>query len=143
LEIVAVSLISDITLEAPCYHDPRRGFCSAGRARLLAAVTATVARLIAFEAGLGRLSWTVLGPGSLVAVLRIKVIIHMAMEVGLTVEPPTSADEYPAVEPLRTVVAVGGALVRRNVIVTIGAGGFDADLDSDLSVRLGCWDQQE
>ena len=73
--------------------------------------------------------------GALIAVGRMEMVVHVAMEVFRSVEPWTDADENTSVEPFRTVIAGRSAGVRRNVIVTVRTVRCDSDLDADLSGR--------
>ena len=74
--------------------------------------------------------------GALIAVGRMEMVVHVAMEVFRSVEPWTDADENTSVEPFRTVVAGRSAGVRRNVVEAIRTVGCDSDLDTDLSGGL-------
>lgn len=76
---------------------------------------------------------------TVVAMVRVEVVIHVAMEVVGTVEPRASTDEDAAGEPFGTVVAVGRTAIRSGVIVAVRAvrGGSDVDADTDLSFCLG------
>jgi hypothetical protein len=76
---------------------------------------------------------------SVVAVLRVVVVIYVAVEVIWTVKPGTSPDEDTATKPLRAIVAVGSAVVGRGFVVTVWANGSRADVDADLSLGFrGC-----
>ena len=70
-----------------------------------------------------------LGNGPLIAVLWIESVIDLALKVVGPMKPRTSANEDAAIKPFRTVVAVGNAVIRGVVIVTIGAIGGDSDID--------------
>jgi len=74
---------------------------------------------------------------ALVAMVRIKAIVHGAMKVGWTVEPGADPDEGTACEPLRPIVAVRGAGVRWIVKVAIGTNRGYTDIDADLRLNLG------
>ena len=52
-------------------------------------------------------------------------------------KPLASTDEDAAHKPLRTVVAVGGAVVGSSVIVAIRAIRSDSDVDADFSLCFG------
>src|SRR6185437_845463 len=73
--------------------------------------------------------------GSVIAVPRIKAVVHMAVEIAAAVVPGTGADKHAVREPLRTVVAVRSAAIGRIVVVTIGADGRGTNLyaEADLS----------
>jgi hypothetical protein len=104
-------------------------------------VSATIAHFIAFK-----LPWRSRAVGSsfaslrrsaLIAVLAVKAIIHVAVEVAASVIPRAGSNEGASVKPFGTVVAVRGASVRIIVIVAIRAGRSDSDPDTDLSFCLG------
>src|ERR1700678_571532 len=76
------------------------------------------------------------GNGAGVSVVRMEMIIDVAVETFGTVEPGTDADEDAAGEPLRSVVAVGGAVVGLDVVVAVGTDGGDSNFDGYLSLGL-------
>src|ERR1017187_2227758 len=81
-----------------------------------------------------------LWPFAVIAMLWIERVIDPAMEVVGAMKPRADTDENAAVEPFRAVVAVGNAVIRRVVIVTVGTVGCDSDVDADLSLcfESGC-----
>lgn len=78
---------------------------------------------------------------AVVSVIGMEAGIDVAVEVVMAVIPGAGADEEAAVEPLRAVVAVGRAVVRRDGVVAIGANGSGADVDADLGIRA--WSRYE
>src|SRR5580658_5909940 len=74
-----------------------------------------------------------LGQWAAIAVLWIEVVIHLSLESVGPMKPRTRANEDAAVKPFRPEVAVGGAIMRSVVIVTIGAFGGDSSIEIDLS----------
>ena len=60
-----------------------------------------------------------LGPGAVIAVLWVESVIDVALEVGGAMKPGAGTDENAAIEPFRPVVAVGNAVIRSIVIVTV------------------------
>ena len=81
-----------------------------------------------------------IGVAAMVAVAGIEVMIDRAIAAGPAVIPGTGAEKQPAVEPLGTIVAVGGALVGGVAIVAVGAAGSwstDVDTEGDLSRGAG------
>jgi hypothetical protein len=106
-------------------------------------VTASVTHFIALEVlnliemlvGIGFLtaSW----PGAAIAMFGMEMIIYVAVETCRAVKPRAGANEYATGKPLRTVVAVGGAVVRGDVIVSVGTFGRDTDVDLYLSLCFG------
>jgi hypothetical protein len=102
-----------------------------------ASVALAVAAFIAFEGGVRRLGWAVSRCSAFVAVLRIEVVVHVAVEVGGTVEPLAGSDEVAACEPFRAVVAVRGAVEGGVIVVAVRAGGLGADVDADGNLGIG------
>ena len=99
-------------------------------------VAAPITHLVSVEVIKGLVStfrmWTS------VAVMRIETVINVAVEVVGAVEPRADSDEHAAVKPLGSVVPVGGAVVRGEVVVA--AAGFRAERGpSDAgSLVAGC-----
>lgn len=73
-----------------------------------------------------------LGPWSAIPVVWMKTIVDVPAEAVSAVKPGASAQEDAAVKPLRPVVTIGSALIRRGVIVSVRAFRSDADLNTDL-----------
>jgi len=109
----------------------------------LADVTAPIPHFIAFEVvnliemlvGIG--SFTASGLGAVIAMFGMEMVIYVAVEACGTMKPRAGANEEAAGKPLWTVVAVGGTVVRSNVIVAVRAFRRDADVDLYLSLRFG------
>jgi hypothetical protein len=76
------------------------------------------------------------GERAFVTVVGMEVVIYVSAEVVRTMEPATGSDEDPAIEPLRAVIAIRGAVVGRNIVVAIGTVRGGSDFDGNLSV---CW----
>ena len=72
---------------------------------------------------------------TVVAVAIIQSVIYVPVEISRPMEPRARADEHAAREPFRTIIPIGSAIVRRNLIVSIGANGRRADLYRNLSWR--------
>jgi hypothetical protein len=70
--------------------------------------------------------WTV------IAMTRIKSFVDVAIEATVTVVPGTGADEDTPIEPVGSVVAVGGAIVGCVGEIAIGADGWNSDIDGNL-----------
>ncbi len=98
-------------------------------------VSTAIARFIALEV-IERLRSAV-RQRAMVAVTRIVAIVDVAVEAGVPVEPGAGADEDPAVEPVGTVVAVGGAVIGGVIEVAVGAIGRGSNRDGDLGGRVG------
>jgi hypothetical protein len=71
-----------------------------------------------------------------VAFAEIVMMVYVAVEVVMAMEPWTSAYEEATIEPFRAVVAIGCAAVGRNFVVAVGTNRRRADLDGNLSVCL-------
>jgi hypothetical protein len=102
-------------------------------------VSSTVAHFVAAEVGVTVVDgvFSAVRPCAVVAVVDVEAVIYIAVEVMRAVEPGAGSDEDAAVEPFRSVIAVGGAFVRRIVIVPVGTYRRGSDLDRDLCVRTG------
>lgn len=72
------------------------------------------------------------GKTSVVAMAIVEMMIDMPIEMFRSVEPRTSADEYAAREPFRTVIAIRSAVVRRDFVVPVRTYGWCSNLDSNL-----------
>jgi hypothetical protein len=70
---------------------------------------------------------------AVIAMLRVIVVIYVTVEVITTMKPRTGPDEDAGAEPLRTIVAVGSAVVGRRFVVAIRAYGSRPDINADLS----------
>src|SRR5580658_10020077 len=77
--------------------------------------------------------------GTAIAVMRIVAIVYVAIETVGSVEPGSGTDEDAAVESIRSVVAIGRAVIRRVVEIAIGTVrlGTNVDADADLSRCVG------
>jgi hypothetical protein len=91
-------------------------------------VVDTIVRFGSFSAGRS---------GAAVAVLRVVVVIYMSAEAFGAMEPRAHTDERSAGKPLRAIVAVGRAFIRRSVVVTVGTFRGDSNLDAHLSLGFG------
>jgi hypothetical protein len=152
------------SLTAENWSAPLSRFLSATNQRLTATATsASIAGEAVFTAGIvaGRTNMALPIPclvavevikpffpaprqRSTVTVTRVKAVVDMAVKTAVAVKPGTSANEYPAQEPVGPIVAVGGAVVWRIVEVTIGANrrNSDADTDGNLGWTHGTAEQK-
>jgi hypothetical protein len=111
---------------------------------MTAAMTAAmaVADLVSVEV-LGRAVPSLSGPVAvmwvfaMVSVFGMVVVINIAVEVRGAVKPWSGTDKDAASKPLGAVVAVGSAVIRRDIVVTIGTSRGYADADADLRVCPG------
>jgi hypothetical protein len=70
-----------------------------------------------------------------VAMMWIEAVINVAVEAMRAVEPRAGSDKHAAVEPLRPVIAVWGAVIWREVVVAIRASRLRSDIDRYLGGR--------
>lgn len=73
---------------------------------------------------------------AVVPVVRIEVVIYVPVKVGGAMKPGTGANKHAAVEPLRPVVAVGGAVVGRPVVVAVWTPRGGTNVHADTHLRL-------
>ena len=96
----------------------------------VADVALAVASFVAVEVLKG-LSTTI-GNRSVIAVVGIVAVIDVTIEAMGAVKPRAGAYEEAAIKPVGTVVAVGSAVVRGVVEVSVGAHRCDSNVDRDL-----------
>jgi hypothetical protein len=84
-------------------------------------------------------SVTMLRKWTVVAVMWIEAVVHMAVEAMRAMEPRAGSDKDTSGEPLRPIVAVRGAVVWGVVEVAIWALRRHPDIDRDpRRCRAGC-----
>jgi hypothetical protein len=96
----------------------------------IAYVAASIPRLVALEM-IERLNTTSRRRAS-VTVARIVAVIDVAIEAVGTMKPWASSEEYTAGKPVRSIVAVGSAIVGGIVEVSIGAYRGYSNVDGNL-----------
>jgi len=74
------------------------------------------------------------GHGTPVTVPEIESMIDVPVEVIGTVIPRACSDEAIARKPLRTVVAVRSAIIRRHFVITVGTDRRTANSDPDRNM---------
>jgi predicted nucleic acid-binding protein len=72
---------------------------------------------------------------SAVAVMRIETVVNVTMKIVRAVEPWPGSDEHAAVEPLRPIVSIWGAVVRGKVVIAVGASRLYSNVDGDSGAR--------
>ncbi len=83
-------------------------------------------------------TFAAIGVTAVVAVPGIKVMIYPSIATGPAVIPGACAEEQAAIEPLGTIVAVRGALVRGIAVVPVGAHrGRPTDIDAEGDLSRG------
>jgi hypothetical protein len=71
-----------------------------------------------------------------VALAIVELMIDVAVEVIRPVIPRASADEDAAGKPLRPIIAIRSAVVRRCLVITVGAHRRYSDADTNLCMRF-------
>ncbi len=79
----------------------------------------------------------------MIAMMRIVAIIYMSIEAMRTVEPRTRADEEAASKPVWSIVAIGSAIIRGIIEVSIWADGSRANRNADLRRGLRATGQEQ
>jgi hypothetical protein len=105
-------------------------------------VATSIPHFVSFEVGtidtLRRLGFlTTLWRWAFIAVVRMKTVIHVALELTSAMKPRTGANEAVPVKPFWTIVASGSAVIGSDVIVTIGTLRGYSDFDAGLSLCFG------
>jgi hypothetical protein len=67
----------------------------------------------------------------------METVVYVAVELIGAVKPWADANEHASGKPFRTVVAIRGACIRGNVVITVGAVGSYSDADFDLRLCFG------
>jgi hypothetical protein len=93
-------------------------------------LTFPISRLVAVEVVVGLISTR--GHRSFVAVMRIKPVIDMAVEVFRAVEPRASSDKHATNKPVGPVVAIWRAVVWSVREVTVRAHRRHSNANGDL-----------
>lgn len=116
--VIATIMISMIVIRVPRVPMP---IALIGSAEVLRRISAmTVSMFAAFR----------IVP--MIAMARIKVIIYMPMEIVVPVKPRPSANKDAAVKPLRAIVPIRSAVVRRIRIVPIWTNRRRTNADAQL-----------
>lgn len=123
------------------------GVCSSAAAALPPAIdmAASVTPGIAAEMAVtvAPRSFSATRQAAVVATAHVIAVVDRAAESTRAVEPGAGSDEDAVREPLRSVVAIRRALIRRVTVISIRAHGRGADLDGNLGMRLGRVDRQQ
>ena len=103
-------------------------------------VAAAVAHFVSFEVGLIDTPCRIrplaaVWHGTPVTVVRMEAIVHVAVEIGSRMKPRASANEDASNKPLRAVVTSRSAVIRSNVVVSVGTLWCYSDVDAYLCVR--------
>jgi hypothetical protein len=73
---------------------------------------------------------------AMISVMGIETPVHVTPEAIVAVKPRAAADEHAIDKPLRSVIAVGGAIVGRKGKIAIGTNGLRPNAHSDLCRRM-------
>ena len=68
----------------------------------------------------------------MIPIVRVKPVVDMTMETSRPMEPRPSAEEHPAGKPIRPIVAIRCAIIRRIVKVPVRTSWLNADPDRNL-----------
>ncbi len=72
-----------------------------------------------------------------VPVVRMKMVIHVSLEVRVTMKPRASADEHATREPFRAVITIRRTSVRRHIIIAVRAIRSNSDVNGHLRPQFG------
>jgi hypothetical protein len=78
---------------------------------------------------------TASGVGTVVTMPIVIVMIDMSIEMIPSVIPRPRTDKYTAREPFRAIVAIWGAVIRRNLVIAVRAIWRNSDTHRDLCGR--------
>ena len=90
-------------------------------------VTLTIAGFVALEM-VKRLS-AAIRQRSMVAVARVVAVVHVSIEPVMAMKPGPCADEQTTIEPVRAVITIRRAVIRRVIKISVGAYGRGSDVD--------------
>jgi hypothetical protein len=93
-------------------------------------VTLPIACFVGVKVGNGALP--AVRHGTDITIVGVKPIVHVSVEAPGSMKPWSRPDKTPTNEPVRSVIAVGSAVVRGVVEVSIGTLGREADTRGDL-----------
>src|ERR1700691_6456379 len=82
-----------------------------------------------------RRMFTSCGRWPVIALAIVQVMIDVSVEVIRTMKPRTCADEYTASEPLRPIVTIRRAVIRRYFVVPVRTDRRFADTNRNLRLR--------
>jgi hypothetical protein len=74
---------------------------------------------------------------AMIPVAIVESMIHMTMEPARTVEPGTRSNKHSARIPLRTIISIWGAVIRRSLVVSIRTNRRFTNLHRNLSRSFG------
>jgi hypothetical protein len=95
-----------------------------------------IARLVSVE--VVELLFAVARQRSVVAMVRVKAVVDMAVEAMRAVKPRTGTKKHPADKPVGAIVAIGRAVIWGIVEVPVRANGSHSNADGDLGWPQRC-----
>jgi hypothetical protein len=69
---------------------------------------------------------------SVITFTEVEVMVDVSVEMLRPMEPWPCSDKNASIEPLRTIVAIGSAVIGRNFIVSVRAGRWSSYTDRNL-----------
>lgn len=132
LTLLGLKLNCALPMSAETGVSAGEGMFAAGFVVSMAYVAVSIPRLISVE--VVERPGPALGQRTMVAVVGIKAIVDVAIKTRMAVEPGAGSKEDPTNKPVGSVVAIGSAVVRGVVEVTVGAYGFRSDIDADSNL---------
>jgi hypothetical protein len=90
-----------------------------------------------------RRSRAALGEAAAIAFSIVKVMIDVSVKVVCPVVPGSRSNEYAPCKPLRSIVTVRSAVVRRSLVVSIRTDRRYSNIDRDLGGCLICGGQKK
>jgi hypothetical protein len=76
------------------------------------------------------------GERAVVSLAIVEVMVHVPVEVLRSMEPGSGTDEYATREPLRAIVTIGRAIIRRSLVISVRTNRRFSDADCNLCIRL-------
>jgi hypothetical protein len=75
------------------------------------------------------------GHRPMIALAIVQVMVHVSVEVLRPVKPWTRANEYAAYKPLRAIISIRGAVIRRHFVVPVRTNWWLTDANRNLRLR--------
>lgn len=79
--------------------------------------------------------FTTCGKRPVIAFAIVQVMVHVSVEVLRPMKPGTRANEYAAYEPLRPIISIRGAVIRRCFVVPVRTNRWLTDANRNLRLR--------
>ena len=134
--VLSVTAAVTATVSAATTMEAREGMFIASIMPRVADMALTVARFISLK--VVKLLRTVRRQRAVVAVARIVAVVDVAIKTVRAMEPGAGSNEYATSKPVGAVVAVGRAVIRSIVKISVRANGCGSDVDGNLGGRGRC-----